>query len=115
MASEEAYSCEEVCTLFEEALGDEPFATVRVLQLDSQRRLRSLGSALHPCVSLTALSLARCGLTNLEGLHTLKSLTHLGVYYNNITELAELQRLSCHSKLIHLDLRLNPVTRAGTL
>jgi len=37
----------------------------------------------------------------------------LGLYYNAIAEIPELQRLSWHPQLSVLDMRLNPVTRGG--
>ena len=43
----------------------------------------------------------------------LRALQRLNLYYNAVLEMDELQRLEHHPDLSVIDMRLNPVTRAG--
>ena len=111
--TEEPYSADEVASVVASALGTQAWGLATALQLGGHRRLCQLGGALLGCHSLTTLDLSRCGLTTLDGLQALLALRQLGLYYNSIADLAEMHRLGNHPQLETLDLRLNPVTRAG--
>ena len=77
------------------------------------KSLAALGDALARHAAITTLDLSRCSLTSLDGLHHLPNLTRLSLYYNQVTDVSEVNRLKFHPHLRSLDLRLNPVARAG--
>ena len=60
----------------------------------------------HGAPRLTDLDLSRNGLTTLHGLHTLRRLKRLNLYYNVIGRLGEMDRLRQHPALEVLDQRL---------
>ena len=68
-----------------------------------------LGAALQSFVRLKNLDLSCNALVSLEGLHSLKALEQLNLYYNKLPDLTELLRLRHNPRLVEVDVRLNPV------
>jgi len=93
--------------------GDLPMEEATSLTLNGHKWLHNLGSSLCAARSLRELDLSRCALTSLEGLQGLCNLEQLNLYYNSLSDLSEVDRLSLLPRLAVLDLRLNPLTRAG--
>ncbi|XP_041455116.1 uncharacterized protein LOC121407931 isoform X1 [Lytechinus variegatus] len=86
---------------------------VRSLSLPGtyQEKIGGLGNALSSFTRLKHIDLSRNALQSLQGLHHLKALEKLNLYYNNISSIQELKRLRHNTSLQEIDLRLNPVTK----
>nr|XP_054748586.1 centrosomal protein of 72 kDa-like isoform X2 [Lytechinus pictus] len=86
---------------------------VRSLSLPGtyQEKIGGLGNALSSFIRLKHIDLSRNALQSLQGLHHLKALEKLNLYYNNISSIQELKRLRHNTSLQEIDLRLNPVTK----
>nr|XP_054771034.1 centrosomal protein of 72 kDa-like [Lytechinus pictus] len=76
-----------------------------------QEKIGGLGNALSSFIRLKHIDLSRNALQSLQGLHHLKALEKLNLYYNNISSIQELKRLRHNTSLQEIDLRLNPVTK----
>jgi centrosomal protein CEP72 len=76
-----------------------------------QVKIQSIGDALRRFTRIKELDLSKNQLISLEGLESLKYLEKLNLYYNNISNIAEIERLRANKSLIEIDLRLNPITK----
>eukprot|EP00116_Pleurobrachia_bachei_P005823 sb/3466085/ len=85
------------------------------LQGNIRQKITSFApSSLVSFLSLCHLDLSRNNISSLDGLQFCKSLESLNVYYNNISSISELERLSKNSLLQEIDIRLNPVSVMST-
>ncbi|KAM6967487.1 centrosomal protein of 72 kDa [Aplochiton taeniatus] len=88
-------------------------ADVRSLILPGtyKEKIKHLGISLKNFVRLKTLDLSCNALVSIEGVHYLKMLERLNLYYNCIPSIEEIRVLSKLTTLKELDLRLNPLTR----
>ncbi|XP_056142996.1 centrosomal protein of 72 kDa [Lampris incognitus] len=76
-----------------------------------EEKIRHIGSALRNFVRLKTLDLSCNALVSVQGLHHLKMLKRLNLYYNCISSMEEVKPLCDLPALTELDLRLNPFTK----
>ncbi|KAM3614005.1 uncharacterized protein V6R79_008359 [Siganus canaliculatus] len=87
---------------------------VRSLNLPGtcEEKIRHLGSALKNFVRLKSLDLSCNAIVYVSGIHHLKKLERLILYYNCIPSLEEIKEIYELPALRDLDLRLNPLTKS---